>query len=86
MVHLWFSACKDLIMMEGGLCAPSEHPLVVDLDIHLQCISQCKLIDTVMNNCRSGRLDTVRFLVNDAHCPVDATDINGRTALHLACQ
>ena len=37
MVHLWFSASKDLMMMEGGLCAPSEHPLVMGLDIHLQC-------------------------------------------------
>ena len=77
------------MMMEGGSCTPSEHPLVMGLDIHLiatHCFLNVKLIDTVMNNCRSGRLNIVRFLVNDAHCPVDVTDEDGRTALHLACQ
>ena len=31
-----------------------------------------------MNNCRSGYRSIVRFLVYDAHCPVDATDEDGK--------
>ena len=34
----------------------------------------------------NGRLDTVKFLVNEAHCKADAVDENGWTPLHKAAQ
>ena len=64
------------MMMEGGLCAPSEHPLVMGLDISTYSVlvfSHCQLIDTVMNNCRSGNLNIIQFL--SFHICVDAKQL-----------
>ena len=49
---------------------------------HVYCVSEFFFVQ----HSRWGRLDVVKYLLNDTHCDPNVMDKDGETPLHLACR